>query len=170
MKCIEALKSRLSLKNTLVAQNEAGCVDEVVFEWNAPITDNEMRRIINENNLVLPDEYLNFFKISNGAVLFKDMEYGQWGCRLLSLQDMLKVTNQKLVDMGYELATTQFVLSTWIGDSDFLLIDTEKLSDGKYIIDCEGNDPIEYGTILKWDFEDWLDYLIVAQGAKFWRW
>lgn len=168
MKSIQSLKSRLSTNDTIITQSESGFVCESGFQWNPPISDNELQNILKDNDLILPNSYIEFIKITNGAMLFEEMQYGQWGCDIFSLQRMIDMTKEYR-EMGYELKSSQYVFAAWLGDSDVLIFDLEKLND-KYIIDCSDCEPAEYYTPLKWGFDKWLDYLIVAQGTKFWRW
>ncbi len=85
MKVIKALKSRLSKKNTLLIQNEGGHISEAGFEWNSAATAEEIQEFEISNQVILPKEYNQFLTISNGALLFKNIDYGQWGCNILGL-------------------------------------------------------------------------------------
>lgn len=76
MKTLDKLMTRLT-NNTLKIQNENGYYGEVGFEWNDPVSDNEITRFENDNNILLPESYKQFIKISNGATLFKDIQCGQ---------------------------------------------------------------------------------------------
>jgi hypothetical protein len=168
MKTITALKSRLSSSNTLIVQSENAFVSEVGFFWNPPVSEDDLSRAVTKYNLVLPESYVNFLRISNGAELFKDLKYGQWGCQLLSLQEILETKayyNQENPDF---LNSYQYVFAKWIGDSDVTIFDTSKTEN--YIIDIQECDKVEESIIFKWDFEKWLDRYIVAQGAKYWQW
>ncbi len=39
-------------------------------------------------DLQLPTEFKEFLLVSNGADLFKDEEYGQWGARIFSIDEL----------------------------------------------------------------------------------
>lgn len=57
-------------------------------------------------------------------------------------------------------------------DGDILLFDLKKLASEKrdYILDGDEGYQVENWDYIKGDFGKWLDRLIVAQGAKYWRW
>jgi hypothetical protein len=170
MKPIEVLKTRL-LNNKLMIQNEDGFTAEVEFEWNPPINDEEISKFELETGFTLPDSYKRFLKVSNGATLFKDTKYGQWGCVLLGLNDMRLVTNE-VKDRGYELDNLWVVFATWLGDGDVLVFDLSKYKSGErdYILDGDQGYQTDEWEYIKDDFAKWVDRLIVAQGAKYWRW
>jgi hypothetical protein len=60
-----------------------------------------------------------------------------------------------------------------LGDRDLLLMDTSRCtveSKECYVIDGDSESlPKEWSPIAR-SFGEWLDYLVVAQGAKYWRW
>lgn len=76
MKSIETLKNRLTVNNTLFVQNENGFTGEMGFEWREPASDLEIKKFEIQHNIILPADFKKFLKISNGAILFKDIQYG----------------------------------------------------------------------------------------------
>lgn len=171
MKSIEALKDRLTNNNTLFVQNENGFTGEMGFEWREPASDLEIENFEMQHNIILPTDFKNFLKISNGAILFKDIQYGQWGCKIYGLNEIIDISNQ-VKSWGYELRPEWIVFATWLGDCDILVFDLNKSGIGtkNYIIDGEQGEPVENWINTRGTFEDWIDRLIVAQGAKYWRW
>jgi len=171
MKSIETLKSRLTSNSTLCVQNEGGFTGEMGFEWRNPATDLAVQSFETKNNIILPDGYKNFLKITNGAVIFKDIQYGQWGCRILGLDELIDISNQ-VDSWGYELKPGWLVFATWLGDCDILVFDINKSKAGinNYIIDGEQGERVDDWVNIKGDFAKWIDRLIVSQGAKYWRW
>jgi len=171
MKTIDALKTRLTDRNTLQVQNEDGFVGVVGFEWNSSVTDIEISKFEKENSLQLPESYKEFLRISNGAILFKDMQYSQWGCKILGLEDLISTT-KKVTEWGYKLNPSWLVYATWLGDVDLLIFDLDKYAskERNYIIDGEQGEPVGNWCNIKGDFSKWIDRLIISQGAKYWRW
>ena len=171
MKSIVSLKNRLSDDNTLCVQNEKGLVMDAELEWNAPATDFDIIEYEKEKNIELPEQYKTFLKISNGATLFKDKEYCQWGCKICGLHE-LDIVNKKARTIHEDLPNTWLVFATWLGDSDMIIFDMNKYNSARknYIIDGDECDSIEDYNYINGDFEKWIDRLIVAQGAKYWRW
>ena len=170
MNTIDTLRKRLK-GNRLVVQNEDGFVSEVAFEWNEPTTEEEIRIFEKQHSIMLPRSYREFLKISNGAVLFKDIEYGQWGCRILGLSE-LHSTTLDMKTWGCELPSSFLVFATWLGDLDVLLFDLKRLetNEKSYIIDGEQGVKVEEWSVINGDFSKWLDRLVIAQGTKYWRW
>jgi hypothetical protein len=171
MKTIEVLRSRLSERNTLLALSEGGLFEEVEFVFNNPIGIDAINQFELTHRIVLPESYKRFLQIANGATLFKDIEDGQWGCVIYSLEQILVKTNY-MKSIGFELHDSWIVFAEWLGDCDILILDLEKAKIEKtnYIIDGDSGYPSKEWKYLNGDFETWIDRLIVAQGAKYWTW
>lgn len=167
MKIIEILRNRLSANNTLFVQNEHGIYQEVSFEFYNPITIEHINNFELSNNIVLPDSYKEFLQISNGAILFRDIKYDQWGCKILSIEELINKTNY-IKKIGYNIKESWIVFAEWLGDGDTLLFDLERLKD--YIIDGDSGYNTNKWEYLNGNFENFLDRLIVSQGSKYWRW
>ena len=171
MKNINSLKSRLSSNNILLVQNENGHLCYAGFEWRSPATDTEISKFEKANKIMLPDDYKEFLKTSNGATLFKDIEYGQWGCVLYGLDELIEKSKQVKNAYGDLFKESWLVFAEWLGDGDLFIFDLEKVSNNekKYLLYGGGCDsPADYRYLR--NFEIWLDRLIVAQGAKYWLW
>ena len=168
---IKSLKKRISINGTLIVQNESGFIGEMGFEWNDPANDYDITKFEQKNNIILPKEFKEFLRTSNGAVLFKDLKYGQWGCRILGLDDLIAISNE-VTTWGLELKPEWLVFATWYGDCDILIFDLHKcnLDDKNYIIDGSQGDREKDWINIRGGFSKWIDRLIVAQGAKYWRW
>ena len=170
MKPIYSLKERLSAENTLIVQNERGFIMETEFEWNPPAAEADILKYEKEASTTLPESYKNFLKLANGAVLFRDKKYGQWGCRIYGTTE-LSIINEK-VRTWRNFPDSWLVFATWLGDQDLLIFDMDKYHSGvkNYIVDGDECDTEDEFSYIKGDFETWLDRLIIAQGTKFWRW
>jgi len=170
MKSILALKERLTKDNTLVVQNEKGFIMETEFEWQQPATDEDILNLENKG-ITLPDSYKDFLKISNGASLFKDKKYGQWGCKIYGTNELVEI-NKKIRLWREKFLDLWLVFATWIGDEDVLIFDMDKYNSGvkKYILDGDECDSEDEFCYINGDFEKWIDRLIVSQGSKYWRW
>ncbi len=171
MKSIESLKERLSANNTLVVQNERGFVSEAGFIWNKPATQKIIEDFMHINKITLPSSYIDFLKIANGATLFKDTQYGQWGCKILGLEELI-TTNELIKSYGVEIQDSWLIFATWYGDGDILVFDLEKYAnkESNYILDGDQGYSSDNWNYIHGGFDKWLDRLIVSQGAKYWRW
>lgn len=122
MRAVEELKKRLTERNTLIVQNEKGSISEVGFIWNEPATDEEIKKFESNNCIILPEGYKDFLRISNGAILYKDIEYGQWGCKILDLAEIITVT-YRMKEYGKELKDSYIVFAEWLAmETYFYLI------------------------------------------------
>jgi hypothetical protein len=171
MKAIDSLKKRLNASMVLSVQNEGGHLSEAGFKWNQPADSEEIQQFEILNGIKLPETYKEFLGISNGATLFKDVKYGQWGCEILGLNELMQMTLESK-NRGYHIKDKWIVFATWIGDGDILLFDITKSNENEknYIIDGDQGYQTDEWDYIKGGFENWIDRLIVAQGAKYWRW
>lgn len=170
MKSINALKERLSKENTIVVQNERGFIMETEFFWTEPALDSEIDQFGKNLGLKLPLSFKDFLRITNEATLFRDKKYGQWGCKIYGLSNIIKINQE--VRTWRNLPESWLVFATWIGDQDMLIFDLNRINEEgkKYIIygdECDFVDEFEY---INGNFEKWIDRLIVSQGSKYWRW
>ena len=72
------------------------------FKWKEPATALEINDFEEKHNIILPEDFKKFLKISNGAVLFEDIQYGQWGCKIYGLDEITDISNE-VKSWGYEL-------------------------------------------------------------------
>lgn len=170
MESIYSLKGRLSEENTLIVQNERGFIMETEFEWNQPASELDIMLYEKNSGIILPQSYKEFLKLSNGAILFKDKKYGQWGCKVYGASELTVINEQ--IRTWRQIPDSWLVFATWIGDGDMLMFDINKYKAGEknYIIDGDECDSENDFCYIKGDFEKWIDRLIVSQGSKYWRW
>jgi hypothetical protein len=143
---------------------------DVLFHWNSGIAEADFSNLKSELNYELPREYIDFINVTNGAIMFKDSLFGQWGYEFLQVQDILHVT-KNVRELGYLFPETCVVVAKSFGDGDMLLLDLKRSSSGEaYIIDGEQGYQYEDWGVINCTFDKFIDRLIVSQGAKFWRW
>jgi hypothetical protein len=170
---ILTLKAAIGEKNVLQIIHP-GKIWTASFKWNTPTTNQSIDKVESRLELHLPGELVTLLtKISDGAVLYYDENYGQWGYKIYSSLEI--VTSQ----MRWKRLFRDLWLKTFIAigeimdESHPIIIDYMNLSLDK--LSCplfEGNalDPINYWPKMSSNLHDWLDHLITAQGAKFWDW
>jgi hypothetical protein len=108
----------------------------------------------------------------NGALLYYDDEYGQWGFDLYGTKDLIPMNIECWKIFGDEWPPAYLLFARSRGDTDMLVLDTADFVNGR---DCRVIDGEAIFSPRKWtraarSFGDWLDRLIVAQGTKYWRW
>jgi hypothetical protein len=144
------------------------------FQWNSPATKQSVTEIEDQLSLHLPDEFAIFLtNISDGAVLYYDLNYGQWGYKIYSSLEI--VTSQmRWRRLFRESWIKDFVaIGEIIDESHPIILNHKNLSSDKLSAPLlEGNalDPVDYWPKMSSTLHAWFDHLITAQGAKFWDW
>lgn len=120
--------------------------------------------------LVLPPELLSFWRCTNGASLFVDETYGQWGLHLWSAHRSAVETKKFAINRAQDFRHGDVVLGEFLGDSDLLLVRCDPGADdyGSIIIAL----PLDYRA--DWDraalsLEAFLRLYAESHGEKFWK-
>ncbi|MBX4262816.1 SMI1/KNR4 family protein [Clostridium estertheticum] len=171
MKQITLLKEKTSTRNTLSYTDIFGQTIEVGFSWKNPASEEEINEFESSNNIKLPKRYKEFLKVSNGAVIYEDIEDGGSGYRILGLTEILESTKHR-IEWGYDLKDYCIVFAEVMGNSDFLLFDLKKSEDkgNDYIIDGDTGYPVDEWEYVKGDFFHFINRLITTNGSMYWRW
>lgn len=171
MNTMDSLRSRLSSDGTIAVQNENGYIGNAGFVWKSGAEKIDIDTVEDSLGLLLPQSYRDFLVYSNGAILFKETTFAQWGCVLLGTSEVLTATN-KVRESGLNIPQHWIVFAQWLGDGDLLVFDLKRSSELTlpYIIDGDVGYPVKEWEYISGDFLTWIDRLIVAQGAKYWRW
>ena len=125
MNPIKILRERTSARNTVSYTNVFGETIEVGFKWKNPASEEQINQFQSKNNINLPESYKEFLKVSNGAVIYEDIEYGGSGYKILGLDEIIKSTREK-IEWGYDLKDYWIVFAEVVGSSDILLFDLKK--------------------------------------------
>ncbi len=160
MKSLKELQKTLDENNRLEVQLKSDFIVQYEFKWNKGANDTQLQKISDK----CPTDYVDFLKFTNGAILYYDTKYGQWGYEFFSIEQMLKETISTR-DLGYELPESCFVIARCFGDSDLILINLENSS----IIYGEGSLPYKEWETIATTFEEFIDKLIASKGNKYWE-
>jgi hypothetical protein len=163
---LKALRARLDDSGAMTVQHENGYVWEASFEFYDPATADELQSLRNQG-IALPEEFTAFLLYSNGALLFHDKEYGQWGFRLYATHELQEAnhTFAARYPEAREKIPGILVVAESLGDGDVITVNHA----GVVVDGDSGYSPQSWKPIAK-NFGSWLNYVIVAQGAKYWRW
>jgi len=155
----------------VIVQNEGGYISKAKCIFRPGAETNEISSLEGQLGLTIPDSYREFLSYTNGAVLFKEPTYEQWGCVLLGTDEIITIT-KRIRKYFHNIPQHWVVYAQWLGDCDILLFDLHHSSEiaSPYIIDGDTGLPVQEWKYIHGDFSIWLDRLIVAQGAKYWRW
>lgn len=144
------------------------------FEWFPPANPEQIRIIDYQLSLSLPQDYKKFLgEISNGAVLFRDKEYSQWGFRLFSTTEIVEKQQEWIKSLPSTWNANLVAFGELLGDANVLAFDlTRPTKDFLSYTVLEGNayDKFSDWAVLSRSFHEWLDHLITAQGDKYWLW
>jgi hypothetical protein len=141
-------------------------------------------RLEQDLGLALPSSYRDFLLVNDGAALFYDVTYGQYGVLVHGTAAYRYGVRSGLVaadlaalartDIGRDLGA-YLPFASLVGDSDLLLFDTAhpvreggRLEYPVCYIDAIGR--VDEVEVIDTDFGSWLDHMVEANGARWWHW
>jgi len=144
------------------------------FSWVEPASLDRVRKLEKELGFPIPHDYVVFLtEISNGATLYSDAKFGQWGYKIYGVNEILDA-QIKWKDVFEEYWSSNFLaIGKIIGETHALIQvinKTAKDHDGCELRDGNPLDPPEDWEKISRSFREWLENLITAQGAKYWLW
>jgi hypothetical protein len=166
-----ALKRRLDENGCLRVVERHGYEWVAATAWNEPMPREQIAQLKKNLDVPVPEVYASFLAINDGCTLFKDVEFGQRGFYLYSSEEL--VSKRAVWAKIYpEWPSNYLVFGECLGDSDLLVMDIELPSvDGTdCAVLCFPSAYFPERKLMSEAFQKWLDYLIIAQGAKFWNW
>jgi hypothetical protein len=170
---LAALRRRLDASGSFPVSHEQGYAWMAKFAWRAGATEDRLNTLQSQSVVELPRSYSDFLRESDGAVLFFDEQYSQWGYRLYGTDDIAEKQRYWSRIFAWDWSPTFLVFGESLGDADIMLFDTRHPTrDGMdaAVLDGEsGRTPSQWRWMAP-GFVVWLERLIVAQGAKYWRW
>ncbi|QBP40982.1 SMI1/KNR4 family protein [Paenisporosarcina antarctica] len=161
---LNTLKKRLKEnENIIQIQGEGGYLAKVECTFNPPATDEEIKNFERQTGLILPNDYKEFLKISNGCRLFDDIESGG-EIELYSLD--------QIIDLNEHYDEFEGCFDIAYIYQDNIVINSKHYSELKknYLFWKGHIDQFEEAIPLEMNFELWLDRFIISSGAKFWSW
>lgn len=168
-----ALRQRLDAAGSIHVFHEDGYGWVAGFEWKQGATRELLQQAEQSLHARLPVTYQRFLMETNGALLYHDRQYGQWGYLIYGTDELIEKRKYWSEIFKWDWHESYLVFAESLGDADVLVLDlAHPTSDG---MDCvvrdgeSGRRPSDWLPIAN-GFERWLDRLIVAQGVKYWRW
>lgn len=159
--------------SSLEVIHEGGGVWTASFTFNDPTNLQDIAALKVQLPLTLPHAYEQFLLLHNGATLYYDGQYGQWGFQLYGTSDLLDLNERQKKRFDGDWPASYLAFARSFGDADALVFDISKPVESG--LDCvvldgdSGELPCDWVPAAP-SFGDWLDRLVVAQGAKYWRW
>lgn len=160
-----AIKKRLSNNDTIIqVQTEEGHVYNAMCTFNPPASDMDITDFEKQTGFILPADYKEFLKISNGCRLFDDV-YSGGEIALYSLEEIIEYNHDSYDEYEgcYDIAYIY---------QDNIVINSKLVSQNqKNYLYWKGHiDQFEEAVPLKMNFELWFDRFVLCQGTKFWWW
>ncbi|WP_338542385.1 SMI1/KNR4 family protein [Paenibacillus tundrae] len=161
-KTIDSLKKRLENNNLLELQLQEGYLTQATCTFNEPADESDLIEFQRKLGFELPNDYINFLKISNGCSLFDHPQHGG-EAYLYKWQDIQEAT--------YESSNEGYLKIAYIYQ-DNIVIDLKKYSEGSnnYLMVKGYIDNFDESRPFNMNFELWFDRFIISQGDKFWDW
>ena len=120
--------------------------------------------------VLLPKVLEDFYTVSNGADLFKDQEYGQWGLKLYSIEEVTFASKIYKSNRKNDALQSDLIIGEFYGDSDLLLVRCDPNSDdyGSILVVLPVDQRQDWYIIAN-TFEEFINKFYESQGDKFWE-
>lgn len=113
----------------------------------------------------LPTKVYDFYNVIKTGYFFKDIEYGQWGLKIFSLQECREKSNYWRKNRTDDFDLKRWVIGEFFGDSDLLIYD-ERCS---CLLVATPLDTDEEWEIVGVDFSDFFSKYFEYPLSKFWE-
>jgi len=136
------------------------------FRWEKVLVDENLSCM--EKTFHHPSSYLDFLsKVANGALLYYDIEYGQWGYEVFSLSKFPIKQRYWTENLVLPNTTPLLAFCELYGENTVLMLDTSEKVQRVVEASCfyGPSDWIKVADSL----DEWLDLLILNNGAKYWE-
>lgn len=118
----------------------------------------------------LPQEVREFYLMTDGAILFKDYAYGQWGLKLYRLGELAGVTQSFFKERIRDSVEGDLIIGEFVGDSDLLLLrcDTSSNDFGSVVVVSAIDSRVDW-DVAATEFLSFLSKLTSHDGDKYWE-
>lgn len=132
------------------------------------VRENAPEKILNE--IEIPIELSNFWGITKSATLFEDVDYGQWGMKILEPSLVMAQTQEYFEQRKQECRKGDLVVGEFLGDSELLVVRCdESTADYGSVLIAMPLDVRADWYILSLNFEEFLLRYVKSGGEKFWE-
>ncbi|MDQ0229220.1 SMI1/KNR4 family protein [Metabacillus malikii] len=162
---INSLIKRLNENGNIIqVQTNEGYLYNANCTFNPPASDIDISNFEKSTGLILPVDYKEFLKMTNGCRLFDDINYGG-EIELYSLEKIIEFNHK-----GYDECEGCYDIAYIYQDN--IVINSKLVSQDKrnYLFWKDHIEQFYDAVPLKMNFELWFDRFVVCQGAKFWWW
>lgn len=144
--------------------------EKTLFQFRCILNNGISPDRLGDIDLSLPKEFKEFLLVSNGADLFKDEEYGQWGVRIFSINELQSSNKYYRELRPKDFAKGDLIIGEFYGDSDLLLLrcDSESKDYGAVLIALPFDNRSDWPCVSV-NFENFLNDYVNSEGDKFWE-
>lgn len=116
----------------------------------------------------LPAELRALWRSCSRAVLFKDLDYGQWGLAILTPDASRRRTARCHLERPDEFESQDVVLGEFLGDQELLVVAPSESGDRRLLIARPLDARREWPAAGR-DVTDFLRRYLAAAGDKYWE-
>jgi len=172
-KGIKTLKGYLNTNDKLLVIHTTK-IWEASFTWHHPVAQEIVAETEKAIRKKLPMDLVLFLTtISDGALLYYDEDFCQWGYKIYSVQE-IRDRQQECEDYYEEDWFSNFIaIGEIVGNSHAIVANIgipSKNGSGCELIEGDRIDRVQDWPKMSLSFHEWTDFLVLAQGAKFWDW
>lgn len=114
---------------------------------------------------ILPPDVLETWSVARGARLFEDVDFGQWGLKILSPADSAARTTAERVARPDEYKQDDIVLGEFLGDQDLLVVEG---SSGAVLVAMPLDSRRDWWPAAS-GVGEFLERYVAAEGSKYWE-
>src|SRR5579863_1083146 len=131
---LAVLRSKLDATSHLEVIHEGGYSWKAFFHFQEAGTKEEIEMVKTQMGLSLPTAYEQFLVFCNGAQLYNDNVYGQWGFHFYGTRELLSKNLERKRPYGEAWPVSYLIFAESLGDADLLVLDvSQNTKEGK---DC----------------------------------
>lgn len=135
------------------------------FKWEKTLSVEEIEFLHKTSDI--PSDYLEFLGIvSDGALLYYEQEFGQWGFELFDHKEFALKQRFWRENLVLPNNTRYMAFCELYGENNVLVIDTNDKNQCILEANCYF-EPSDWTTVAN-SLEEWFDQLIANDGEKYW--
>ena len=158
---------RLTYPNGFLTFNLYGKATKCQFVWNQTIELNDFRISRGLKKKIPEDLMLFYLHVANGAKLFYEPEFGQWGYEIYSLDNLQSQQNSWKESFGLPNNSEYLFFCELYGEASALAYDlTLKMPN---LIDAHECNNADECLHVADSLDQWLIKLILNNGEKYWE-
>jgi hypothetical protein len=144
------------------------------FEWSTPASEEDIKIMTQQITGTLPVDFTLFLsEITNGALLYYDKKYGQWGYKIYGTKEIIEKQEYWQRSIPDDQWSRFIAFGELCGDPNAIVFDLERpTKDGNSfaVLEATAYDSVDDWIIASRSYHEWLDHLVTAQGDRYWLW